>query len=73
MSNFVQMYMFFNTQNLTSRQKDLLPVMLDVWMTSPLLINGTFIDIETVIKRQTKSLLHSDYFLGFSGEDKMVS
>ena len=68
MSNFVQMYIFFNTEQLTSKQKELLPVLLDVWMTSPLLINGTFVDIETVIKRQTKTLLHSDYFLGFSGK-----
>jgi len=67
MSNFVQMYLFISTEKLNPREKDLLPILLDVWMSSPQIKNGKVIDIETVIKRQTKTLLYTDYFLGLSG------
>ena len=66
-SNFVQMYIFLDTKGLTIRQKELLPLLLDMWMDSPVMKNGTLIDIETVVKRRTKTLLHIGNSLGFSG------
>merc|ERR1719350_332061 len=66
-SNFVQFYIFLNTQTLSTRQKMLLPLLLDLWLVSPIKKNGVVTDIEQVVKRRTKTLLHIDNSLGFSG------
>ena len=66
-SKFVQMYIFLNTAGLTVRQKELLPLLLDLWLDSPVKKNGDLQDIETVVKRRTKTLLHLGNSLGFSG------
>ena len=66
-SNFVQLYIFLNTQTLNTRQKRLLPLLLDLWLVSPIKKNGVVTDIEKVVKRRTKTLLHIDNSLGFSG------
>eukprot|EP00090_Calanus_glacialis_P042967 TRINITY_DN7610_c0_g1_i2.p1 TRINITY_DN7610_c0_g1~~TRINITY_DN7610_c0_g1_i2.p1 ORF type:complete len:536 (-),score=116.90 TRINITY_DN7610_c0_g1_i2:68-1495(-) len=66
-SNFVQFYIFINTQSLNIRQKMLLPLLLDLWLVSPMKKNGVVTDIEKVVKRRTKTLLHIDNSLGFSG------
>ena len=66
-SNFVQMYFFLNTKSLQPKQKELLPLLLETWMTSPLMKGGNIMDIETVVKRRTTTLLSTDYYLGFSG------
>ena len=66
-SNFVQFYIFLDTQSLNKRQKMLLPLLLDLWLVSPIKKNGVVTDIEKVVKRRTKTLLHIDNSLGFSG------
>ena len=66
-SNFVQMYFFMNTKHLSPAQKELLPLLLEAWMTSPLMKDGQIVDIETVVKRRTTTLLATDYYIGFSG------
>ena len=66
-SSFVQLYIFFNTESLTVRQKELLPLLLDMWLNSPVMKNGTLQDIETIVKRRTKTLLYVSSGLGFSG------
>ena len=66
-SSFVQLYIFFNTESLTVRQKELLPLLLDIWLNSPVMKNGTLQDIETIVKRRTKTLLYVSSGLGFSG------
>jgi len=66
-SNFVEFYIFLNTEVLTIRQKMLLPLLLDLWLQSPIKKNGVLTDIEKVVKRRTKTLLHIDNSLGFSG------
>jgi len=66
-SNFVEFYIFLNTEVLTIRQKMLLPLLLDLWLQSPIKKNGVITDIEKVVKRRTKTLLHIDNSLGFSG------
>ena len=71
-SNFVQMYFFLNTKSLQPKQKELLPLLLETWMTSPLIKDGSIIDIETVVKRRTTTLLATDYYLGFSGLSRII-
>ena len=66
-SSFVQLYIFLSTESLTVRQKELLPLVLDMWLDSPVMRDGTLQDIETIVKRRTKTLLHIDNGLGFSG------
>ena len=66
-SSFVQLYIFLSTESLTLRQKELLPLVLDMWLDSPVLRDGTLQDIETIVKRRTKTLLNIDNGLGFSG------
>jgi Zn-dependent M16 (insulinase) family peptidase len=66
-SNFVEFYIFLNTEVLTIRQKMLLPLLLDLWLQSPIKKSGVITDIEKVVKRRTKTLLHIDNSLGFSG------
>jgi hypothetical protein len=66
-SNFIQFYIFLNTQTLGVRQKMLLPLLLDLWLVSPIKKNGVTTNIEKVVKRRTKTLLHIDNSLGFSG------
>merc|ERR1711892_799888 len=65
--NFVQFYIFLNTETLTIREKMLLPLLLDLWLVSPIKKNGIITNIEKVVKRRTKTLLHIDNSLGFSG------
>ena len=71
-SNFVQMYFFLNTKSLQPKQKELLPLLLEAWMSSPLIKEGSIIDIETVVKRRTTTLLAFDYYLGFSGLSRLT-
>lgn len=66
-SNFVQINIFFDTTVLSRRQRKLLPMLLDLWLASPLLKNGQQVPIDTVVKRRTKTLLYLDATLGFSG------
>ena len=66
-SNFVQLYLFLSTAQLSARQRELLPLLLDTWMSSPLIKDGVITDIETVVKRRSRTLLAHDYYLGFSG------
>ena len=35
-SNFVQLYLFFNTAGLSEEQRELLPLLLDLWLVSPI-------------------------------------
>ena len=70
-SNFVQMYFFLNTKSLKPKQKELLPLLLETWMSSPLIKDRRIIDIETVVKRRTTTLLAFDYYLGFSGLSRL--
>ena len=72
-SNFVQMYIFLSTVGLTVRQKELLPLLLDLWLDSPVMKDGELVDIETVVKRRTKTLLHLGNSLGFSGWNLIVN
>ena len=56
------------TRASTSRWKlQLLPLVLDMWLDSPVMRDGTLQDIETIVKRRTKTLLYIDNGLGFSG------
>ena len=66
-SSFVQMYVFLDTKGLTVRQKELLPLLLDMWFESPVMKEGKLVDIETIVKQRTKTLLHIGNSLGFSG------
>ena len=66
-SNFVQMNIFLDTTMLSRRQRKFLPLLLDLWLASPILKDGQEIPIEAVVKRRTKTLLHIDNTLGFSG------
>ena len=66
-SSFVQLYIFLSTESLTVRQKELLPLVLDMWLDSPVMRDGTLQDIETIVKRRTKTLLNIDNGLGFTG------
>ena len=67
-SNFVQFFLFLKTSQLTTSQRQLLPLLLDLWMSSPLIKDGVVTDVETIVKRKTKTFLHVDHFLGFSGK-----
>merc|ERR1719341_2178362 len=66
-SNFVQMNIFLDTTMLSRRQRKFLPLLLDLWLASPIMKDGQEIPIEAVVKRRTKTLLHIDNTLGFSG------
>lgn len=66
-SNFVQLSLFLDTTSLTRRQRRFLPLLLDLWLASPLLKDGKEVPIEAVVKRRTKTLLYLDNTLGFSG------
>ena len=65
-SKFVQMYLYLETSDLTVRQKKLLPLLLDVWMSAPLLKDGRVADIGEVIKRVNKVLLKMSISQGHS-------
>ena len=66
-SNFVQINIFLDTTPLSRRQRKFLPLLLDLWLASPIMKDGREIPIEAVVKRRTKTLLHIDNSLGFSG------
>jgi len=66
-SNFVQFYIFFNSESLPASQKMLLPLLLDLWLVSPIKKNKIITSIDKVVKRRTKTLLHIENTLGFSG------
>jgi len=66
-SNFVQIDIFLDTTVLTRRQRKFLPLLLDLWLASPIMKDGREVPIEAVVKRRTKTLLHIDNSLGFSG------
>ena len=66
-SNFVQIYIFMDTTVLNRRQRKFLPLLLDLWLVSPLKKDNVVTPIEAVVKRRTKTLLHIDNGLGFSG------
>ena len=66
-SNFVQINLFLDTRVLSRRQRQFLPLLLDLWLASPLMKNGTEVPIETVVKQRTRTLLHIENTLGFSG------
>merc|ERR1719209_1323233 len=48
-------------------RRKFLPLLLDLWLASPIMKDGQEIPIEAVVKRRTKTLLHIDNTLGFSG------
>jgi len=66
-SKFVQMYLFLDTASLSNREKSLLPLLLDTWLSSPFLKDGDIVPIEKVVKRRSKYLLHASISLGFDG------
>jgi len=66
-SSFVLLYVFLDTETLTVRQKELLPLLLDMWLDSPVMKEGTLVDIDTIIKMETKTFLHLGISLGISG------
>jgi len=47
-----------------SRQKKFLPLLLDIWLASPIEKDGVVIPIEDVVKRRSKTILHIDNSLG---------
>jgi len=65
-SKFVQMYLYLETSNLTIRQQKLLPLLLDVWMSAPLNVNGSVVEVKDVLKRVNKVLLKMDVSQGYS-------
>jgi len=66
-SEFVELNIFLDTTVLSRRQRKLLPLLLDLWLASPIFKDGQPIPIDAVVKRRTKTLLHLDTTLGFSG------
>ena len=58
-SKFVTMYIYLDLTraNLTVQQRKYLPLMVDMWTTSPMIKNGTVTDLDGVIKRYNKVLL----------------
>jgi len=65
-SEFVQMYLYLNTSGLTVRQRKLLPLLMDLWLNSPIKKNGIITDIDGVIKRWSKLLQKLSISLGYS-------
>jgi Zn-dependent M16 (insulinase) family peptidase len=65
-SKFVQLYLYLETSGLTVRQKMFLPLLLDVWMSAPLVKDGKIADIGEVIKRVNKVLLKMSISQGHS-------
>jgi hypothetical protein len=47
-----------------NRQKKFLPLLLDIWLASPIEKDGVVIPIEDVVKRRSKTILHIDNSLG---------
>jgi len=66
-SNFAQFYIFMETNVLSDEQKKYLPLLLDLWLESPIMKNGKITSIDKMVKRRTKSLLLIESSLGFSG------
>lgn len=65
-SNFITIYVYINLEGLTIRQQKYLPLLIDLWTTSPMKKNGTVTDIGGVIKRYNKSLLKLEMSQGYS-------
>ena len=65
-SKFVNLYMYIDTAGLTVRQQKFLPLLLDVWMSSPLKKDGVVSDVGEVIKRVNKVLLKMSISQGHS-------
>jgi len=66
-SKFVTIYIYIDLKGLTVRQRKYLPLLIDLWTTSPMKKNGTVTDIGGVIKRYNKSLLKLEMSHGYSG------
>jgi len=66
-SKFVQIYLFIDTTGLDQREKELLPLLLDTWLLSPIQKNGIITPIEKVVARRSKYLLQLGNSLGFDG------
>jgi len=65
-SKFVTIYVYIKLDGLTVKQRRYLPLLIDLWTTSPMKKNGTVTDIGGVIKRYNKSLLKLEMSQGYS-------
>jgi len=65
-SKFVTLYVYINLEGLTVKQRKYLPLLIDLWTTSPMKKNGTVTDIGGVIKRYNKALLKLEMSQGYS-------
>merc|ERR1719354_1339719 len=67
LSEFVQIYILMDTTSLTDRERELLPLLMDTWLLSPIKKEGELTPIEDVVKRRSKNVLHIQNSLGFDG------
>ena len=65
-SKFVTLYVYIDLKGLTVKQRKYLPLLIDLWTTSPMKKNGTVTDYGGVIKRYNKSLLKLEMSQGYS-------
>jgi len=65
-SKFVTLYVYIDLAGLSIKQRKYLPLLIDLWTTSPMKKNGSVTDIGGVIKRYNKSLLKLEMSQGYS-------
>ena len=65
-SEFVTMSILIDVSYLTHTQKLYLPLLLDLWLDSPIKKNGTITSTHDKLRRYRKSLLKFDIGIGFS-------
>ena len=66
-SKFFQINILLDTRVLNRRQKMFLPLLRQLWLTSPVMKNDQEITVDKMVKRRTKTLLNLDMTLGLSG------